>query len=84
MTSSSKNSLNGNQAPLLEDDAIDLHKKEQPLNICGIELKKNYTKRNLLAVFYIWFLMSAAGGYFSVQLVYLLRDEGYFGISEEK
>ena len=74
MTSSSKNSLNGNQAPLLEDDAIDLHKKEQPLNICGIELKKNYTKRNLLAVFYIWFLMSAAGGYFSVQLVYLLRD----------
>ena len=44
-------------------------------------MKKNYTKRNLVAVFYMFFFLLAAGGYFNAQLVYLLRDPEYFGIS---
>ena len=52
------------------------------VDVCGISMKKNYTKRNLLALFYLTFFATAGGGYFNVQVVYLLRDEDYFDISE--
>ena len=52
------------------------------VDVCGISMKKNYTKRNLLALFYLTFFATAGGGYFNVQVVYLLRDEEYFDISE--
>ena len=52
------------------------------IDVCGIGMKKNYSKRNLLAIFYLSFFVTAGGGYFNVQVVYLLRDKDYFTISE--
>ena len=52
--------------------------------ICGIKLKKNAKRRNLFAIFYIFFLVTTAGGYINVQIVYLLRDENYFNLEAEK
>lgn len=49
----------------------------------GIKLKKNVTRWNLFAIFYVFFLMTSIGGYINVQIVYLLRDKSYFNMDEE-
>ena len=49
----------------------------------GIKLKKEASRWNLFAIFYVFFLMTSIGGYINVQIVYLLRDENYFNMEEE-
>ena len=46
-------------------------------------MKKEATKWNIFAIFYVYFLMTSIGGYINVQIVYLLRDERYFNMNEE-
>ena len=54
----------------------------QSLTIGGIKLKKEVKLINLCAIFYTFFMMTSLGGYCNVQIVYLLRDESYFGIQD--
>ena len=54
----------------------------QSLTIGGIKLKKEVKLINLCAIFYTFFMMTSLGGYCNVQIVYLLRDESYFGIAD--
>ena len=38
-------------------------KKDEPLTVFGIKLKRNVGKRNLFAIFYVFFILSSIGGY---------------------
>ena len=49
----------------------------------GIKLKKNATYVNLFSIFYVFFIMTTIGGYVNVQIVYLLRDTGYFDVNQD-
>jgi len=49
----------------------------------SIKLKKNVTRWNLFAIFYVFFLMTSIGGYINVQIVYLLRDPDLFAMEPE-
>ena len=46
-------------------------------------MKKKATRCNLFSIFYVFFLMTTVGGYINVQIVYLLRDRGYFNIDQD-
>ena len=54
--------------------------KEEGIVFLGIHMKKKATRCNLFSIFYVFFLMTTIGGYINVQIVYLLRDHGYFDI----
>ena len=56
----------------------------EPISFCGIKLKRNVKRRNMFAIFYTFFLVMVASGYLNVQIVYLLRDEKYFGLTPER
>ena len=51
---------------------------QQAVSICGIKLKKYVKRRNAFAILFVFFMISAAGGYLNVQTVYLIRDKRYF------
>ena len=55
---------------------------EQGITCLGIKLKKEVSVWNLLAICYIYFLMTTIGGYINVQIVYLLRDKALFDLEE--
>lgn len=57
--------------------------KEEGIVFLGIHMKKKATRCNLFSIFYVFFLMTTIGGYINVQIVYLLRDHGYFSIDQD-
>ena len=49
-----------------------------------MKLKKDTTVGNVFAIGWTWFLDAAIGGYVNAQIVYLIQDEDYFDVEEER
>ena len=58
-------------------------KEPVPNRFLGMNLKKETTKQNVLAIFLSWFVFAAINGFANAQMVYLLRDEDYFEVIYE-
>ena len=78
---------NSEKVPLMDQDGkADIpanESKKEENTFLGIHLKKDATRWNLFAIFYVFFLMTSIGGYINVQIVYLLRDTRYFDMEED-
>ena len=52
--------------------------------ICGLSLKKGFSLKNLVALFYINFMVVSFYGYCNVQSVYILRSPDLFGVPQDQ
>ena len=63
--------------------SMEVSDAQQFVTLCGIKLKKNVKRRNAFAILFVFFMITASGGYLNVQTVYLIRDKKYFQLSED-
>ena len=52
--------------------------------ICGLSLKRGFSLKNLVALFYINFMVVSFYGYCNVQSVYILRSPDLFGVPKDE